>query len=136
MTSFELAPLPTDHRISYPSKGPVLDEYKRPISNGHSILTDVNGKEVWLHAEQHECRDGRVHTTLAHALDMGLPVPKEIERPANDTAQAPDSQPQQPTKEQLQAPSEVTQSNTALAPQTPASPSKKTDAAPINQDKK
>lgn len=70
------APTP-DTILSFPSKGPVLDEHQRTITNDHSTLMDVGGEQAWLHNDRHSFDGKEVHVRHAHAVDMNLVDPPE-----------------------------------------------------------
>lgn len=134
---YEVEHVGVQHSISYPSEGPVMDRNNRPVTNGHSTLTKVLGKDAWMHNDHHRHDgSGRVHLPIWHARDLGLPTPDDVDVGTEPlTSAAPGSDQQPPTPEQMQPPSDINASGSSMAPRVPAAPSKVTTPSPDNQDK-
>ena len=115
--------------VPYPSGGHVCDAQNQPIHNGHSILTDVDGQQVWLHQDQHAFDGkGNVIISAAHAMDMGLPV-EGLQRPAPPAVVKPIDQGSEEQDQQLGTGYSYGQTDDTGRPVDPSDPQKGTLAA-------
>lgn len=135
--NYKLSKPGANESISYPSTGPVRDEQGQLITSDHSILTDVDGQQAWLHAEKHHHTDGEVHMPIHHAVDMGLPNPHSED---DDTVvQFPEKTGLDPATAVEQQPASGITQQSGIGTTTPGSPSydyKHAEDRPKEDDKK
>jgi hypothetical protein len=72
-----------DATVSFPSRGPVLNDDGQKIVNDHSTYVDVDGQGVWLHNEKHTFTPDEVHLPYSHAVDHNLVDTDEDEAPTS-----------------------------------------------------